>query len=146
MKTNYWRIKEEDLVKLANERNLGIDFTDISRKDLIDALKKSDLLSGNSDEVLMEGEDGRLAEIPAKMKLRKVRFHNTREDDVNYVFLGHNGRSFYVPKEQDVHVPQVLLDSCVNDAIETHMEPYKQDGRIMWRKKYVQRFPFSVLD
>lgn len=143
---NYWKIKEEDLVKLAKQRDLFIDFSNISRKDLIDALKKSDLLAGSSPEVLMENAEGDLEEIPPEMKLRKVRFHNTREDDVNYVFVGHNGRSFYIPKERDVHIPQILLDSCIKDAVETHMEAYKQDGKIMYRKKFVQRFPYTLIE
>ena len=144
---NYWTLAEAELVKIVKERDLAVDTSNINRKEIIAAIKKSDMLMGTATEPLVEDDaTGEIIDMPPELKLRRIRFHNTREDDLNYVFVGLNGRSFYLPREKDINIPQVLLDSCIKDAIETHLDPFRQDGKIVFRKKLVQRFPYTLLN
>ncbi len=75
-------------------------------------------------------------------------FHSTGEQDLPYVYVGHNGRGFYIPKEIEVDVPKYILESCIKDAVEDRIMPQTnpRDGSINWIVRKVQRFPYSIVN
>ena len=145
-KINYWDRKDDDLKVLVKERGLEVDLENWDRKVAVEALQLHDVKTGKGTEVIVEDEDGKKEELDPMKKLVKVRFHNTREGEAPYVFIGHNGKSFYIPKEEDVLIPKYLLDSVIKDAVEFHSEMKKRaDGKIMYIDKPFQRFPYTVV-
>ena len=144
-KVNYWEKKDEEIKTLVEERGLDIDLENYQRKDAIEALQVDDVKTGRGTEVLVQDEDG-VKKLDPMKDLVKVRFHNTRDNEAPYIFLGHNGKSYLVPREEDILIPRFLLDSVVKDAVEIHSEMKKRsDGKITYIPKKVQRFPYTIV-
>lgn len=157
MKTiNYWTWKDSEI--LAELEKYGVEYKEdpFIRKEAIALLKKAEIEAGKAKEMHIEAQDDEdrilaeglddLKEEGVQLMLSRVIFHNTSEQDIPYVFIGHNGRAFYVPKEIEVDVPDYLLDSCIKDAVEERLYPVTMtDGSIEWKVKRIQRFPYSVI-
>jgi len=144
---NYWTKKDNVLFELAEERGIPFDKDNFNRKELCDALKQWDVEKGDFDSALEETDDG-LKEVEVEtIPTTKVIFHNTNpETDMPYVFVGHNGRAWYLPKDKELFVPNFILDSCIKDAVEERLIPeFDARGNINWVKKPVHRFPYSVV-
>lgn len=62
-----------------------------------------------------------------------------------YIFVGHNGRGFYIPKDKEVDVPVIILDSCIKDAIAHTLHTFAKEGRIVHEWKKVQRYPYNEI-
>lgn len=149
-KKNYWNMKDVELKDLVINLNMEIDTEDWNRKEAIEALKLKDMATGEATEVLVQDETGVTEAVvdpnAGKIQVVKVRFHSTRESEAPYIFLGLNGKSYYVPREQDIYIPKELLDSCIKDAVEEHLIPERRtDGKINYITKKVQRFPYTEL-
>ena len=152
--TNYWVWKDSELMADADRRGIKYESKPFRRKILIDLLNKDDLENGRVKHVQTEQEQGKLTGLEVLPKdekgqliVSKVVFHNTGEHDMPYIFVGHNGTGFYIPKEMEVEVPDYILDSCIKDAVEDRMFPVTgPDGSINWRTKRVQRFPYSIIE
>lgn len=158
--TNYWTWSDSELMAELDRRQVPYEKDQkFMRKDLVNSLKKSDVMLGHATEIHVEEENPEddinpkaiegLAvckkEVP-HLVVSRVIFHNSSETDLPYVYVGHNGTSFYIPKDMEVDVPDYILDSCIKDAVEDRLYPYQnQDGSIDWRIKRVPRFPYTVV-
>jgi len=139
-KANIWSWKDSEIQ--GELERLGIKLETYNRKEAINAIKLAEV----------EGEVTDTKEHVQELKdkgidLRKVIFHSIGEQDIPYVFVGHNGRAFYIPKEIEVEVPYYILNSCIKDAVEDRLYPATQiDGSIEWKSRKVQRYPYSYVD
>jgi hypothetical protein len=144
-KENYWEKKDGELKELL--KKCDIEMETYNRKAAVEALQLHDLKSGKGKEVIVEGVEGEVEKLDPNKDLVKVRFHNMLPTDPPYIFVGHNGRSYYIPKEEDIWVPRFLLDSVIKDAIEIHSDMQKRpDGKIIHIPKKIQRFPYTVVN
>ncbi len=149
-KAELWKANNIDLTVIANKYDLKIDASKkINRKALIDAILIAQMEAGTGTKVLVEDDAGveevnaRDAKVPGKM----VIFHQIRENDAPSVFVGHNAKSWYLPKNKPVWVPDFILNSCIKDAVidSTKMVTH-QDGSIEYIIEPIMRFPYSVQD
>ena len=139
---NMWSWKDSE-IKEQMER-FGVKLDKYNRKEAINALKLA----------AVDGELKETAKLVEQMKkdeptleLRKVIFHSIGEQDMPYVFVGHNGKGYYIPKEVEVDVPKYILNSCIKDAVEDRLFPETQiDGSIEWKSRRVQRYPYSYVE
>lgn len=141
-KSNLWTWKDSEL---ENElTRLGIELKEYDRKKAVDAIKLA-LVAGEVKETKTH-----IAEMKEKeptLEMRRVIFHSITEQDMPYVFVGHNGRGYYLPKETEMDVPVYILNSCIKDAVEDRLFPETQtDGSIEWKSRRVQRFPYSYVN
>ena len=147
MQKNHWVLKDSEIQQLL--RDYSIEIETYNRKEAIAAIIDFETKLENG-EINILGKDADIIqqlkkEIP-KLRLTRVIFHNTMENDMPYIFVGHNGRGFYIPKEQEVDMPDYILNSCIKDAIEERLLPVQQmNGDILWTKKRIQRFPYSIV-
>ena len=149
MQKNHWISKDCESQQLLRDYGLIVEDSVYNRKEsiamIIEFEKKIE-----SGEIVEKGKSGDVMEqlkkeIP-KLRLTRVIFHNTMENDMPYIFVGHNGRGFYIPKEQELDVPDYILSSCIRDAVEERLIPVQEmNGDIRWTKKRIQRFPYSVV-
>ena len=154
--TNYWTQKDSTLLELLAERKLTIEGKD--RKSMISALQKWDIEHGIAVEAMEESDTGEMVpieksawddldeETKKQYKLRTVIFHSNSEYDLPYVFIGHNGRSFYFPRDKEVKIPQIFLDSCVKDAVEHRLETIGSGKDLKFRVKQIQRVPYTLVE
>jgi hypothetical protein len=147
MKANYWTQKDSEIIAQLEQYGIEVSPDEYNRKDAITKLKEMDMKAVSGE--LNETKDyiAELKEKQPELILRKVIFHSTSEQDIPYVFVGHNGSSFYLPKEIEIDVPEYILKSCIKDAVEDRLYPFVHtNGDIEWRSRKVQRFPFSYAD
>jgi len=146
---NYWTWKEKDMMELLSER--GVTIEEKNRKSMVEALMKYDLENGLIEEPIEETDEGIKAadwidpETKEKWKLRKIIFHDANPNDPNYVFIGHNGKSFYFPKDKEIMIPQIFLDSVIKDAVEHRLEMLGSGRNVQFRVKKVHRIPYSIV-
>jgi hypothetical protein len=151
---NYYLWKDSEIQ--AELEKYGVKIEPFARKEAITALKAAVMKEEKAGEILTEDEDDDdkvkalgidvlKKEIPNLM-LTRVVFHNTSELDLPYIFVGHNGRAFYLPREVEIDVPTYILDSCIKDAVEDRLaQVVVQNGDIEWKVRKVQRFPYSIV-
>ena len=138
--TNFWSWKDSELAAELERR--GIKLEKYNRKEAVNAIKLAEV----------EGEVRETRDHVKDMKdkgidLRRVIFHSIGEQDIPYVFVGHNGRGYYIPKEVEVEVPFYILNSCIRDAVEDRLYPATmRDGSIEWKSRKVQRYPYSYVE
>jgi hypothetical protein len=139
-KENLWSWKDSEIQ--GEMDRLKIKLESYNRKEAINAIKLA----------YVEGEVKETHDHVKDLKdngidLRRVIFHSIGEQDIPYVFVGHNGRAFYIPKEVEVEVPFYILNSCIKDAVEDRLYPATQlDGSIEWKSRKVQRYPYSYVE
>jgi hypothetical protein len=146
--TNYWSWKDSELKDQLEGYKIELD-GGYNRKAAIEAIKAKDLeVIKNGITINEDGKQKYMEELKAEgIETRKVMFHSSGEQDIPYVFVGHNGKGFYIPKEKPVDVPVYILNSCIKDAIEDRMFPQTQmDGSIEWIIRKVQRYPYSFME
>lgn len=138
-KINYWKLDNDALTAACKEAGVECDLK--NRKETINKLRaaKGELVETNA-----AGE-----ETPQGQFNRKdfviVIFHNKDEQDLPFVYIGVNGKSWYIPKEQEVMIPKYLLN-VINDAVEVKFIQKKApDGRPYLEEKRVHRFPYTVV-
>lgn len=144
---SYWNMTKDSLKTIIEDRGIK-DIDTENRNEMVEALLAYDKNKGEVAEAGVENDlTGKEEEMPKEVPLVKVQFHNVREGEPPYVFLGHNGKSFYIPKEVPVIVPEFLLKSVVKDAIEHRLQPVvKSNGNIEYKATAVQRFPYSYIE
>lgn len=150
---NYQVMKDKDLLSLLADRKLTYPQGAV-RKDIIEMLKKWDIENGEANVAMEQTDEGLVeAPLPEKTDNKKqqpwvqVIFHNLREDDPPYVFVGHNGKAFYLPKEKPLWLPEYIINSCIKDAVELHTNvKLLPNGQKEIVPRKVQRFPYSLLD
>jgi hypothetical protein len=141
-KNNLWTWKDSE-IEVELDR-LGIELESYNRKAAIDAIKLK-CVEGEVKET--QDHIAQLKVDKPKLELRRVIFHSIGEQDAPYVFVGHNGRGYYIPKEVELDVPVYILNSCIKDAVEDRLYPSTQmDGSIEWKTRRVQRYPYSYVD
>jgi hypothetical protein len=152
---NYWTWKDSEVMGELDRRGVAFEREKYRRVDMIRMLKQSEskvahLIKEELDEegnvVQVSGIKELQAQQAEPLIVSRVIFHNTSEQGLPYVPMGHNGCAFYVPIETEVDVPDYLLQSCIKDAVEDRMYPEIQmNGMILWKTKRVQRFPYTVV-
>jgi len=155
---NYWTWKDSEVMGELDRRGVAFEREKYRRVDMIKMLKASESRVGKITRLTCEelDDDGNvekvvgLAELqaqqPEPLIVSRVIFHNTSEQGLPYVPMGHNGCAFYVPVETEVDVPDYLLQSCIKDAVEDRMYPETQaNGSVQWKIRRVQRFPYTVV-
>jgi ribosomal protein S4E len=147
MQKNHWTLKDSEVQQTLQD--YGIDLKEYDRKVGIAAIIDFEKKIESGDIVLEGSKKDALAELKKempKLMLTRVIFHNTMENDMPYIFVGHNGKGYYIPRETEVDVPDYILNSCIKDAIEERLIPVQQmNGDILWTKKKIQRFPYSIV-
>ena len=145
-KPNYRFMKNEELESHLKSREIPIPMGEqgMNRSEAILALTESD------DKMIMEAIDEKqakeLAEAVAESEDTVViTFHNQEgTNDSPYVFLGHNGKSFYLPREKELTIPRYLL-GVIEDAIEPALSQRTDDkGDIVTVQRNVPRFVYTV--
>jgi hypothetical protein len=147
-KPNYWNLTIAAVKEMITERDLDMNLleTPFNRKEAIKALQIDDMKSGDGSDLLVEDEDGQLIDVETRTEVIKVRFHNTIQDRTPYVYVGFAGKSYYIPKEEDIYIPKILIDAVINDAVETHTEMVTlANGKIQHVEKKIMRFPYTEL-
>jgi len=138
--TNLWSQKDSEIQGELDR--LKIKLEKYNRKEAINAIKLA-YVAGEVRETRDHVKDMKDKGID----LRKVIFHSIGEQDIPYVFVGHNGRGYYIPKEVEVEVPFYILNSCIKDAVEDRLYPATmRDGSIEWKSRKVQRYPYSYVE
>jgi len=143
---NYWKMKDDQIKEIIENRALPYDLESFDRKTAITALQISDIYLGHAKEALEETEDGEVVKTMRQQGYVKVRFHNTSDNDIPYIFIGLNSKAYYIPKEQDIWIPRVLLDSVIKDAIEYRAQTKKVNGKMVQVTRPFQRFPYTMLN
>ena len=148
MQKNHWTLKDSEVQQMLAD--YGIDLERFDRKTAINAIIDFEKKIESGDIVLEGSKVDAIAEMKKempKLMLTKVIFHNTMENDMPYIFVGHNGKGYYIPREQEVDVPDYILASCIKDAIEERLIPVQQmNGDILWTQKKIKRFPYSIVE
>lgn len=147
MQKNYWALKDSEIKQAVAEYDIKLD-GDYNRKEAITKIIGFEKRLEKGEVVVPDEKADYIATVAKKEKLRLTRviFHNTSENDMPYVFVGHNGKSFYIPKETEVDVPDYILNSCIKDAVEERLLPEQQmNGDIKWIKRRLQRFPYTIV-
>jgi hypothetical protein len=152
--SNYWTWKDSEIVAQLEEYGITFEKEHYSRKDAIDTLKVEEAKRAKTAAVVVDEETNETSYVEElkkkdpQLEVLKVIFHHTGEQDIPYVFVGHNGKSFYLPKETEIEVPVYILNSCIKDAVEDRMMPKvnPQNGDINWIMRKVQRYPYSIVD
>ena len=148
MQKNHWTLKDSEVQQTLAD--YGIDLEKFDRKTAINAIIDFEKKIESGDIVLEGSKMDAIAEMKKeipKLMVTKVIFHNTMDNDMPYIFVGHNGKGYYIPREMEVDVPDYILGSCIRDAIEERLIPVQQmNGDIVWTKKKIQRFPYSIVE
>jgi len=81
---------------------------------------------------------------------KRVIFHNTNEfgsspTQAPFIFVGLNGNGYYIPKDQEVDVPEVILNGPIKDAVKEDLINYAKNGKWVHEWKKVRRYPFTVV-
>ena len=147
MQRNYWVLKDSELKQMLEDH--GIKLEKFSRKQAIPLIKMAE-----EKDVVIEEPDGKIKDTAGLLKDKEgqlmvttVIFHNTSEQDLSYVPVGHNGKAFYIPRETEVEVPDYILNSCIKDAIEERLvAEVGMNGDINWKKRKVQRYPYTIVE
>jgi hypothetical protein len=139
---NLWTWTDSE-IEIEMDR-VGVKLEKYNRKGAINAIKLK-YVEGDIEET--KDHITQLKANKPNLELRKVIFHSIGEQDMPYVFVGHNGKGFYIPKEVEVDVPVYILNSCIKDAVEDRLFPSTQyDGTIEWKSRRVQRYPYSYVE
>lgn len=134
-KLQYWKLPTEELQRICTE--LNIPFDGKSRKEAIAKIQaaRGEIVEPKDEKKGMRKED-----------FVVVIFHNKDEQDLPFVFVGLNGKSWYLPKEKEILIPKVLL-GVINDAVETKFVQKKApDGRPYLEERKVHRFPYTIVN
>lgn len=151
---NYWTWKDSEIIQEL--KAYGIDMeSEYDRKRAIGLLKQAEVERGQGKDMVALDEEGKAvdrindlkpADVEGELMLTRVIFHNTSDQDLPYVPVGHNGKAFYIPREVEVNVPDYILNSCIKDAVEDRMIPVVgTNGDINWKTRKVQRFPYTIV-
>jgi len=149
MKKSLWNRKDSEIQQILEE--YGIEMKEgYDRKKAIPLIQDFEKKLETGESVLAGEKDKNyieeLKKTQPKLRLTRCIFHNTQENAMPYIFVGHNGKGYYIPKETEVDVPDYILDSCIKDAIEERLFPEQQmNGDIQWKKRKLQRFPYTIV-
>ena len=145
----------DEIQELLTERKIPeIDLKGgkFDRKKAISELEMFDMKSGDGTELIETDEDGIVKEERPKPSKgdaedwEKIMFHSTSQDDDPYVFMGHNGKAYYAPKEEPIFIPKFLLNSCIKDAVEDREVVERDpDGKKRTVIKKIHRFPYTIV-
>ena len=145
----------EDLVKLARELGLDLDFESMSKTDAVDEIYAA-LPDEAAEEVVLEIKDtpkkttrtrSKVQTEPAVVakgpkKYRLIIHNQEGVDNTPFVKVqdGNAGVMYTIPRDVEVVVPEVVIN-ILKDAVTTRYEP-SGDTMIM---RSAPRFPFTVL-
>ena len=144
---SYWNTPKKVLLELCVKREMCFE-EEPTQREIVLALFDWDKENGTLSEVIEEDEDGKvLSDIDKKREeLITVIFHNKDEQDTPYVYIGLNGKSYYIPKDQECTIPKVLM-GVIDDAIETRIYSKKnRDGKMVHEEKRINRFPYTIVN
>ncbi len=137
---NYTTWKNEDLFAEARNKNLDLDYETIKRGQLIQALKESDEDGDNFETARQKDVQGHVEFMKGRCKI----LLHTQEGDMGElpVYVGFNGKDYYIPRDQEVIVPQGVYNVLRNSR--EGLISTDKEGNVTQRN--TQRFPFTVLE
>lgn len=143
-KLNFWTKKDSEIIELLEQYDKDCP-SPFDRKKAITLLEAA-IEEAAEKEAETKSYVEQLKEEDPGIKMVSVIFHSLGEQDIPYVFVGHNGACFYLPKEQEIEIPAYLLESCIKDAVEDRLIPETgAAGQIKYITRRVQRFPYTVV-
>lgn len=130
---------DEDLRELFFARNMKVPVNDNGK------LMKSQAIQE------LQIYDRQHPELYREKRRFLVRFQRTSSETMaSYVFLSLNGTAYQVPYDTEVWLPEDVLRSCVDNAVETHYEVKADDTNAYAPTTHapVERRPFAytILD
>lgn len=143
-RASYWNLKNEDLIKLLVERDIGFDPDNLDRKAAVEQLVRTDAEGGNLEEPVQVTDEGLAGPVKVKRKYVDIVFHN-QEGFPKYVFLGYNGQTLYLPRECVCRIPEEFLD-VVKHAVSKSLVQYTVDGQLVYKEVKIPRFSYEVLE
>lgn len=133
-----------ELSKIATDLGLDLSPEGSSKAEYVTAILAIQEEDAALDEpVVVEGEAVVEAEIPEDSKQKKFKLivHNQEGVDATpFVKVQVNGTMYTIPREQEVVVPEEVID-VLNNAIITRLVLEGRD----WVERAARRFPFTVL-
>lgn len=137
----YQTFSDNRLKEICTER--GIEFDPYVRADVVVTLRAWD---GATEQSMKETVDelNEIAEVDPD-RIVKIEIHNQADDPMPYVFVGHNGRCWNIPKGVIVPVLKEIV-TVLNDAVEirTQQEIDPKSGRFVMVERPVKRFNFTI--
>ena len=131
-----WKTKDEELQALADEMEIPYDPADFDRRAVIDSI-----LARDTEKPLFEdGADG----TGQGRAYVDVVFHN-QEGEPKLVYVGHHGRSFWLPREVVCRVPAEIMDTIKNAVREQLVQTTTGDGRVAHKMVKIPRFSYEVV-
>jgi len=152
---NLWHISSDDLIKLANEKEIEIPLSDggrLNRKKLIGILTEAMVAAGETVDAVALDADGNAEEVEIVKNTKTkpkggwvdIVFHN-QEGGTKTVFLGLNGRSLYLGREIPYRIPAEFMN-VVRSAVQTKITQRVNDQRrVETTEVRVPRFSYEVL-
>jgi hypothetical protein len=141
-KADYWKMKKEDLMSLAMEKEVPFDPDKLDRKAVIDALIIKDAEAGLLTEGIEVSDEGS-GPVRIQREYVDIVFHN-QEGHPKYQFLGLQGRCLYLPRECVCRIPIEFLD-VVKEAVENKLIPHKVDDKLTYKEVKVPRISYEVI-
>lgn len=138
---------EDKCRELGIEPIYSADGKSLNRSMTIDAIRLADgeVVAADAEAKV---ENPAVSEVEAEPKEKTVRVIFHAQEGANntpYVFIGVNGRSFYIPREVEYDLPEAALN-VIKDAVEIVVEQRKdQSGAPYLVEKRVPRFAYSVV-
>ena len=147
MSKSYWNTSKKELLELCEKKDIFFK-NEPTQKEIVHKLFDWDKDNGGLEEPFEEDEDGAIvSEMERKREgLITVIFHNKSEQDMPYVFIGLNGKSYYIPKDREVTIPKILIESVIDNAVEVQITSKKNHlGKMIYTERKIQRFPYTIV-
>ena len=132
-KKDIWKTKVEDLQALATEKGISFDPENFDRRAVIESL-----LALDTDEPLNGSGDA-----PGR-EYGDIIFHN-QDNQPKLVFLGHQGRSMWLPREVTCRIPAEFMESVKHAVQPKLVQAPTADGKLSYRTVMVPRFSYEVV-
>lgn len=141
----YQKMKNAELRRLCAERGVDIDLESAKRLDLVKALRNHDdqvAEEMGEDAVASTGkDDSEKSKMKGKVKILVPNIGGERSSH-RPLFVGCNGRSWYIPLEQPVIVPKEVKN--VLELAVRRVTQSTDSGRYVERN--ARRVPYQILE
>ena len=145
MAINYWKIPNEDLIKLCVLFGIEHDPENFNRKDIIPLIIEKHAEAGQLTGAVAHDDEGNEVDLKKEKDTFNIIFYN-QDGQPKYVYLGHNGHSLYLPREVNLCLPKKFL-GVIRDAVQIKVVPKQlPDGRTKGTTEMrVPRFSYQIL-
>lgn len=143
-KQELWKMKNDDMIALLVEHKIDFDPDHFSRKDAVDRLVEALAAAGDLEVAVEVDDEGNITPPIIKHEYVDIVFRN-QDDQPKYVFLGHQGRFLYLPRECLCRIPSEFLD-VVRHAHTEKVVQFEKDGKLHHRVVRTPRLVYEVID